>query len=238
MRLPLLVSLAALLVIGCQSALRPAPGMAALRVKVVAEPKAGSKLAERAPAVYDHPGMTATPEKGAYETVDYDNVDDIVVWLEPGAGAAAAPRTIDVNPAHSSPAVVPVSVGQKIVLRNTAAAPTPLYSVSDGNEFEHAGIPAGGSAEYTIKSPGPIEVLVSPAKDPVLRLYAAPSRFVATTRSGRSVDFADVPPGTYTVVAWHPRLPSAQSPATLAANQSAQATLKIGVNDLPKVGAR
>jgi hypothetical protein len=190
--------------------------------------------------MYDQPGMTAPPQTGAYETVDYDNVEDIIVYLEGPrtAAPAAAPRTIDVNPGTTAGAVIPVSVGQKLTFRHAGAHGTPLYSVSEGNEFDVKTLPTGGTADYIVQSPGPIEVLTDPAKEPVLRLYAAPSRFVAATRSGKAVDFTDVPPGSYTAVAWHPRLPSGQTAVTLAADQAAKATLKVGVNALPKVGAR
>ena len=239
MRPPLLSTLALLgLLAGCQSAPKPSPGLASLRVNVVAEPKAGSPLVSRAPVMYDQPGMTATQQTGAYETVDYDNVEDIIVYLEPARGAAAAPRTIDVNPGTTAGAVIPVSVGQKLTFRHAGAHGTPLYSVSEGNEFDVKTLAAGKTADYTVQSPGLIEVLTDPAKDPVLRLYAAPSRFVTATRSGKSVDFTDVPPGSYTAVAWHPRLPSGQTAVTLTADQAARATLKVGVNALPKVGAR
>jgi hypothetical protein len=184
--------------------------------------------------MYDQPGMTATPQTGAYETVDYDNVEDIIVYLEGAQSSVAPPRTVDLK----SGAIVPVSVGQKLSFRNTGSQPTPIYSVSEGNEFDVKSVPAGGTTDYTVQSPGPIEVLTDPAKDPVLRLYAAPSRFVTATRSGKSVDFTDVPPGSYTAVAWHPRLPSGQTAVTLAADQAAKATVKVGVNALPKVGAR
>lgn len=229
------------ILLGCQSAPKASPGMASLRVDVVAEPKTGSKLAARSPVVYDKPGGAAA-ESGPYETVDYDNLADVIVFLEPARAPANAPapppRTLDVKPGGAAGAIVPASVGQKLTFRNAAAQPTSLYSVSDGNVFDVRSVPAGGTADYTVRSPGLIEVLSDPAKDPVLRIYAAPSRFLAATRSGKSVAFVDVPPGAYTVVAWHPRLPSAQAAVNLAAGQTERTTLKIGVNALPKVGAR
>jgi hypothetical protein len=215
--------------------------MASLRVDVVAKPKVGSGLGSGAPAMYDRPGTTAQPESGPYETVDYDNVTDIVVYLEPaGASAAPAPppRTIDVKPGGAAGAVVPASVGQRLIFRNTAARPTSLYSVSDGNEFDEKTVPPGGTVECTVQAAGLIELLTDPAKEPALRIYAASSPFVAATRSGKPVDFVDVPPGAYTVVAWHPRLPGGQTAVNLAADRPARVTVTIGVNALPKVGAR
>jgi hypothetical protein len=218
--------------------------MAAVRVQVVAQPKAGSKLAVRAPAVYDDPGKTPARETGAYETVDYDNLEDVVVWLEPASGAggsggaAGAPVTVQVVADKAAGAIVAASVGQKILLRNAGSRATSIYSVSEGNEFDFTSIAPGESREYVVRSPGLIEVLTDPSKEPAARVYAAPSRWVATTRSGRAVDFVDVVPGRYAVVAWHARLPGARAAVDLAANQRAQVNLEIGVNALPKAAAR
>jgi hypothetical protein len=215
--------------------------MASLRVNVLAEPKKGSKLEARAPAVYDDPGMTATRETGAYETVDYDNVEDIVVWLEPANGSTIAGGgkvEVPVNADRAAGAIVPASVGQTILFKNAGGRVTGVYSVSDGNEFDLKGVAPGFTGSYVAKSPGLIEVLTGPSKEPAARVYVAPSRWVARARSGRIVDFADVPPGRYTVVAWHPRLPTGQAAVDLAADRASQVTVRIGVNALPKVFAR
>jgi hypothetical protein len=226
------------LLVGCQSAPRASVGMASLRVDVVAEPKAGSRLAARAPVMYDAPGVTAKPASGAYETVDYNNLTDLIVYLEPARGASAPAQTIDVKTGETAGSVVPASVGQTLSFRNAGAQPISVYSVSEGNEFDAKTISPGATVDYTVRTAGLIELLSDPAKDPVLRVYAAPSRFVAATRSGKPVDFVDVPPGRYTVVAWHPRLPGGQSAVDLAADRPARVTVKIGVNALPKVGVR
>jgi hypothetical protein len=245
MRLLLLMTVVAL-VAGCQSAPpKSSAGMASVRVQVVARPKAGSRLAAaaRGPAVYDDPGTTPArePGAGAYETVDYDNVEDVIVWLEPVTGsstAPGAPLTVQVVADKVGGAIIAASVGQKIVLRNAGERPTDIYSVSEGNEFDFKGVAAGGSVEYLVRSPGMVEVLTDPSKEPAARVYAAPSRWVARTRSGRGVDFVDVAPGRYAVVAWHARLPGARAEVELAADRRAQVRLEIGVNALPKAAAR
>jgi hypothetical protein len=236
------------LVSGCQSVPPPpsSPGLASLRVQVVAEPKVGSKMAaqggSRAPGVYDDASNTPArgTGSGAYETVDYSNVEDVIVSLEPlegSGGSTSAPLTVDVGAAKAGGGIAAASVGQKIVLRNAGARPSDIYSVSDGNEFDFKGVAAGSSVEYVVRSPGLIEVLTDPSKDPAARVYAAPSRWVARTRSGRDVDFVDVVPGRYAVVAWHPRLPGARAEMNLAADRRVKVTLEIGVNALPKAGA-
>src|SRR5436853_7863892 len=69
---------------GCQGAPRPASGMASVRVKVLAEPKAGVKAPAEVLRVYDTPRSYGSAGGGGdYERVDYSALDEIVVWVEP-----------------------------------------------------------------------------------------------------------------------------------------------------------
>jgi hypothetical protein len=170
-------------------------------------------------------------------------LNEIVVWLEPVSGdnAKSPPTaaTIEVDarkPATSLSAAV--SVGQQVVVRNIGPNSGNLYSVSDGNDFNLASVAPGGTAAFTARSEGLIEILNASLKDPVALVYAAPSPWVSLAKSGSSIEFNNLPPGQYRIVSWHPRLPGSQTTITLAANQASTATIKVGVNTLPKVGSR
>jgi len=227
-----------MLVTGCQSGPAPIPGMSALRVNVIAEPKAGVKDPRTAITVYD----TQDKERGAFERVDYSALDEIVVWVEPINKTPAgplAPITIDVNPQKPAETLSAVaSVGQRIAIHNTSSQARQIYSVSDGNEFDLGSVPAGGRGEYLVKSAGPIEVLAAGVKEPVAEIYAAPSPWAKLTNSGTPADFVNLPPGQYRIVSWHPRLPGSETPVTLLPDQTAKVSVKVGVNGLPKVSGK
>ena len=231
-----------MLTVGCQSQPRPSPGMSSLRVSVSAEPKAGRTDLPSHVAVYDSSTATARPQ-GDYELVDYSNLDDIVIWLEPVNATAAGPKpspiTISVDtPGRAAAVDKAVSVGQTVVLTNRASHPQNIYSVSDGNDFDLGSVPAGGQGQFAVKSQGLIEVLTMGAADPLARVYAAPGSWVAMARAGDSVDFTNVPPGSYRLVSWHPRLPGTEETINLTADQMASASIKVGVNELPKVSGK
>jgi hypothetical protein len=124
------------------------------------------------------------------------------------------------------------AVGQEIVLRNRGPETVSLYSVSDDNDFDLPEISPGGEARYTVHAEGMIEVLSDPSEPPVAMVYAAPSPWVARTRSGGRVVFNDVPPGAYEAVCWHPRLPGSTVPVSLAPDAVTRAALMVGVNAL------
>jgi len=211
-----------------------------VRIHVIAEPKAGRKNPTAQPAVYDTPA--AAPNSGDFALVDYSDLDQIVVWLEPvGARESShpAPSTMQIDAAHPATSMErAVSVGQNLVIRNRGRNTQDIYSVSDGNDFDLGKVESGREGTYAVKNPGLIEILTDSAKDPVAQVYAAPSPWVALTHSGESVHFTNVPPGEYRIVSWHPRLPGTEQTIQLSADQVASASIKVGVNALPKVAPR
>jgi len=230
----------AVMVAGCGRAAPPAsvalpsPGKAVLELQIVAEPKDGVSAEPADPGTYVTPVM---------ERLDYANLPDIVVWLEPVNGSPTgatglAPVPVDVDPRQAAGGVAAaVTVGQKIVLHNTSSMAADFYSVSDGNDFDLGQIAPGATASYTVKSIGLIDVLTDSVRDPIVRIYAAPTSRVQLTAAGKTVEFRDLPPGQYKAITWHPRLPGSELPIVLSADQITTATAKVGVNDLPKIAS-
>jgi hypothetical protein len=218
---------------GCQSA--PSAGMAELRLKIIAEPKTGAPADNAHVLAYDAPVAAG----GVYERVDYDNLDDVVVWLEPGAGGKLEEREVDINGATSVYGLTcAVSVGQTINLHNAGSTKANVYSVSDGNQFDLGAMMPGAFGQYTVRSPGLIEVLTDSQKGPVALVYAAPTALVRVAHGGETVEFNNLRPGEYVVHSWHPRLPGHEMRVNLLADRASDASIKVGVNGLPLVEPR
>jgi hypothetical protein len=234
----LLTSILAMLA-GCQTATPPIAGMAALQLKIVAEPKTGAPSGDAYVSEYDTPAAPTDP----FERVDYDVLDDIVVWLTTDGTdqLLTPPAAVDVDIDSANPATglsCVASLGQKIVFHNRSSKAAEIYSVSDGNDFDLTSVPPGGTGQYTVRSPQLIEVLTDSQKDPVALIYAAPTPWVQLTHAGQTIEFNNLPPGQYTVHSWHPRLPGHETTVNLSANQIADASIKVGVNGLPTVEPR
>ena len=214
----------------------PPLGTAVLRLHIVAEPKVGVPAESPDSGEYDD-----APSTPGMEHLDYANLPDIVVWLEPMNGnsnrvSGTGSVRIDVDSQHIVGGMAAaVSVGQKIVLHNAGSVAADFYNVSDGNDFDLGRIAPDVGASYTVKSSGLIEVLTDSVRDPVARIYAAPTPWVQLTTAGKTVEFRNLAPGQYRVVTWHPRLPGREMTIVLSANQVATAAAKVGVNDLPKI---
>ncbi|HXE54194.1 MAG TPA: carboxypeptidase-like regulatory domain-containing protein [Tepidisphaeraceae bacterium] len=240
MRAGLLI-LAIGLAAGCQSAPPPAPGLAELVVHVQAQPKTGAQPPPEKVQVFDTP---RTSDYDAFAKVDYSDLGQIVVWLQPLEPSAKAPSpkaiTVAIDPVKQSNGLQHVaSVGQPIILHNASLAPQTIYSVSDGNDFDFESVPPGRGVKYTARSPGLIEVLTNSPAAGAVQVYVAPSPWVRVVRSGESIRFDNLPPGQYRLVSWHPRLPGAQETITLPPGRVTDASIDVSVNSLPKVsGAR
>jgi hypothetical protein len=234
-------AVAAIGIAGCaRRALEPPrPGTANVVLEVGAKPKAGTaKQFARVP-VYDAAPRRAVAA-GQFERVDYSALGDIIVWLEPAPENAPPfpPIVVSVEADKAPETVHAASVGREVVLRNHGGTPVSLYSVSDGNDFNLDDIPPGGEARYTVREAGLIEVLADPSRPPVATLYAAPTPWVARARTGESVLFRNVPPGTYEAVSWHPRLPGRSTAVLLESDQVTRATLDVGVKNLATEGSQ
>lgn len=231
---------------GCNCCrVQPKPGAAAVVLDVKAKPKAGTKAEHfaRMP-VYDAAPRPPAKPTGEYEHVDYNELGDIVVWLEPAGDTAKAelppaPRQavdVDVRAGHAADRTYAAYIGQPVAVFNKGTESVTLYSVSDGNDFELTPLQPGQAASFEPKAEGLIEILSDASQPPVATIYAAPSPWVARAQSGKKVVFKDVPPGAYQAIAWHPRIPGGTVQiGQLSAGESKRATLQLGVNDLPKV---
>ncbi len=224
------------------------PGLAALRIEVVARPKSGYEP----PSAYDRVDVPDDP----YATVNYDRLEDVIIWLElqDQAMAPAAPAGSDdpmriplarpEGPArmawHVARADVPV------ILQNANTTPDRFYSVTDGNPFDTGDLAAHAEATVLFRrlagAGGPdsqrisaqvVEVLSSRHDEPIAGIVVVPTVWAASTRSGRAVTFTDLPPGSFRVVCWHPRLPGAEQQIRLQPDKLTRTQISIGVDSLP-----
>lgn len=231
---------------GCEAPVKIQPGLSGVRITVQAKPKSGYQRPMAAASGVDPYGMSAppaadddVPQTGAFALVDYDHLDDIVVWLEPQdrvtPNALPPEITLDVaTPDPAGPPLLATGVGGVLRVRNTGRQAESVYSVSEGNEFDLGALPAGGEAHCTLGRPGVVEVLLDSRNEPLARVYVAPSPWVRRARGDQSVVFADVAPGAYRASCWHPRLPGMEQNVMLRADQLARVTLVVGVDALAR----
>jgi hypothetical protein len=225
-----------------------------VHVQVRAEPKQGYHPPIGAA---DTGGYGATVEaSGAreatppgFDLIDYQWLAGIVTFVEPVGGAAGPPTTATGEPLAPLNATVDArhdasrhladvrvaSVGGRVVIRGVSRdGPAYVVRTEDGAVTEVD--PA--DPVYVPARPGPLEILRDDRDEPIARVYVAPTPWARRMRGGERVTFRPLPPGTYTVTAWHPILPGSSRRVEVTPGPLVKTTLTVGVNALPKAGAR
>ena len=162
-------------------------------------------------------------------------VPDVVVTIQarspgpmpPPARRAPQVRVIDQKNLMFMPYIQLFRAGDSVVFRNSDGTRHHVYSFSPAKAFEFVLAPGQSSPPMTLAKPGVIAVGCNIHDQMASYLVVSDAPWTATTgRDGRAL-LAALPPGTYDVQAWHPRLrpgrrnlPQAQVTVTAAGTAS------------------
>jgi plastocyanin len=146
------------------------------------------------------PGLPALPE----------GVDrrQVVVYLD------EAPRPAFDEPEGTSvvldqrretfvPHVLAITVGTKVDFLNSDRMYHNVFSLSKAKKFDLGRYPSGQKASVTFDRPGVVRVFCELHSQMSAFILVFAHRYFAVTQPDGSYRLADVPPGSYTVVAWH-----------------------------------
>jgi hypothetical protein len=178
-------------------------------------------------------------ESRAYETIDYAQVDDVVVWVEPlgeQAGAfSSSGGSISIDLGSPQTNLRVAGRGAIWAFRNSTGRVIDIYLRTEEGKVVSLGAMPGPGRSVSPNVQGLVEVMAVDQPEPLARIYVAPTAFVRLASTKEPVRFFGVPPGRARIVAWHPRLPGATTEVNIAADRETRAAVTIGVNSLPKV---
>lgn len=139
-----------------------------------------------------------------------------VVYLEDGPQDTGVPlsATLDNHDMAFVPSIAVVAAGGSVIFTNTDPVTHNVFS-PDGEKWDLGQIPQRGSVVKRFERPGVYSVLCNMHPGMLAYLVVSPSSHFARAAEDGSFVIKDVPPGTYHVTAWVPRLKPVTQAVTL-----------------------
>jgi plastocyanin len=153
-----------------------------------------------------------------------------VVWLD-GVPGDFKPdgknRVIDQEGIEFRPRVLPVLVGTTVDFPNKDKVHHNVFSLSRVKKFDLGRYPTGESRGVAFDQPGVVKIYCEIHEHMKAFVIAVSNPFFATTDAQGSYRIEGIPPGTYTLVAWHENGAEIRRPVTIPAGAAVE-NLKFG----------
>jgi plastocyanin len=213
-------SLRPLALVLCLS-LAPPAGAAVLRgtLSVPAAPPA-------AHAMNAYPGHAGA--MASHRMAPRGAVNDAVLWIERIPAAAESALALAPLPRPKlaqkdqcfMPRVVSVAVGGVVDFPNQDPIYHNVFSVSTTRRFDLGKYPRGQSRSVTFPKPGVVNVYCDIHSDMAAFVLVAPNHAYAQPSPDGAWALPDLPPGRYTLHAWHPDFGTVDREVDLAADRT------------------
>jgi plastocyanin len=172
-------------------------------------------------------GQVSIVERPGARTTD---LADAVVWLEPkgGGGAPAHSRTqIVMESREFVPRVRVVSTGSAVGFPNQDPFRHNVFSKSGPSEFDLGLYGRGDTKDARVERAGVYPVFCNIHAKMAAFIVAVPTSYVAQPNPDGRFTISAVPPGTYTLHAWHDRGGERSSELTVAADGRSDVTVQL-----------
>lgn len=231
----------------------PPPGTDSgqLLVQFRGEPREGVGGPKRETRVLDYGTTRESVEQGrAFERVDYDEIEDVVVIVDAGVPTLSdVPLRPFPTPEfrldeegfdRSQYLAVKDRRGPKgrvsIAVHNTLGRDVLVYAVNADDDFFEVTVSKGALGTISLTAAGRYDVYCDADESFHCVLLVADGPYAWIGASDDDAFFNYLPPGSYDVTVFAPRLPAFSKSVTVAAGKRETVTADLTVNDLPKVG--
>jgi len=193
------------------------------------------------------PEVKADIESGKYESrkykflerLKYDEMRDFVVYI---VQAGAATNLTSSKPAQViiqkdgtfRPHVLPILIGTTVEWPNQDEIYHNVFSMSDPKPFDLGIYKSKEIKRVTFDKPGRVDVFCSIHTKMNCIILVLENPFFAVTDKAGNFRISNVPPGTYSLRAWHERLPAQTKNITVTETGDVTVNFVLGITGLPK----
>jgi plastocyanin len=163
----------------------------------------------------------------------------VVIYLEgPAAPQAkdAAPVQVEQINRRFSPELVVIPAGTSVSFPNMDPIFHNIFSLSKAKSFDLGNYDKGDSRTVLFSKPGIVEVYCHLHPNMAATVVVTPNRWYARVDRSGQYQIPDVPPGEYTVVAWHKAAGFFRKTIVVGADHDGVADFFIPIGDEPKPG--
>ena len=158
--------------------------------------------------------VTATPEKYLKDTIVY-------VKEAPGPSTPRT-HTMDQKGMEFRPHILLAATGDTVKFLNSDGVDHNVYT-PDGEAYNLGMFPKGQSREHKFDKPGVYTQLCSVHPEMLAYIFVGQNPHAAVVTKDGSFKIENVPPGTYQLSVWNPKLKAEDASVTVEAGKTAKA---------------
>lgn len=152
---------------------------------------------------------------------------DTIVYVKSVPGVKLAARTIEIDQKgmEFSPHIVLAAVGDTVQFQNHDKVDHNVMSSDGGYDLGTWG--GGQERDRVFKTEGVFAQVCKIHPEMLAYVFVGQNRFASTVDEKGNFTITGVPPGTYELVVWNPKLKAASRKVTVADNGAATATFSL-----------
>jgi len=163
----------------------------------------------------------------------------VVIYLKsPGPApsqASPAPRALKMEQRQETfvPHVLPILKGSTVEFPNGDPIYHNVFSLSKAASFDLGRYPRGSSRFVRFEEPGMVKVFCHIHADMSAVILVLDGPFFTSPEPGGSFEIRGIPPGTYTVNAWHERARPIRREVVIRPGEATEMSFAIPLRDKP-----
>jgi plastocyanin len=177
---------------------------AEIQGNVIVERKLTKRTVTPAAGLYQRGVAVDLGNDAAQDPLAYERTH-VVIYLEgqPAASLQTKVATIEQRDRRFVPDLVVIPAGSSVVFPNFDPIFHNVFSLSKPKTFDLGNYPKGQSRTVAFAKPGPVFVYCHLHPNMSASVIVTPNQWSTIADASGRFALPDVPPGTYTIVAWH-----------------------------------